>query len=132
MSEKLPPPRSLWEETAVPASDHVPVAGSVRAEIAVVGGGYTGLSAALHLAEAGRDVALIERMSRFTGEYGIRDHRMPFQRTMKPRTVKALGQCFPQKYPAAHASSADTTVTELSRFTLSRPWLGSGLGTCDH
>lgn len=60
MSEKLPPPRSLWEETAVPASDHVPVAGSVRAEIAVVGGGYTGLSAALHLAEAGRDVAVIE------------------------------------------------------------------------
>jgi glycine/D-amino acid oxidase-like deaminating enzyme len=70
MSEKLPPPRSLWEETAVPASDHVPVAGSVRAEIAVVGGGYTGLSAALHLAEAGRDVALIERRAPGWGASG--------------------------------------------------------------
>ena len=44
----------------MPAADFAPVAGTVRADIAVVGGGYTGLSAALHLAEAGRDVAVIE------------------------------------------------------------------------
>lgn len=36
-----------------------------EAEVAIVGGGYTGLSAALHLAEAGRDVVLLE-----TGEVG--------------------------------------------------------------
>lgn len=34
--------------------------GEVRADVCVVGGGYTGLSAALHLAEAGRDVVLID------------------------------------------------------------------------
>src|SRR5581483_8383172 len=34
--------------------------GSTRAHVAVVGGGYTGLSAALHLAERGIDVALLE------------------------------------------------------------------------
>lgn len=32
----------------------------VKADVCVVGGGYTGLSAALHLAQAGRDVVLIE------------------------------------------------------------------------
>ncbi len=34
--------------------------GAQRAQVAVVGGGYTGLSAALHLAEAGCDVILLE------------------------------------------------------------------------
>ena len=70
MPEKLPPPRSLWQETAVPAADYPPVSGTVRAEIAVVGGGYTGLSAALHLAEAARDVAVIEARSPGWGASG--------------------------------------------------------------
>ena len=34
--------------------------GEVRADVCVVGGGYTGLSAALHLAEAGLDTVLID------------------------------------------------------------------------
>lgn len=34
--------------------------GENRADVAVVGGGYTGLSAALHLAERGYDVALVD------------------------------------------------------------------------
>ena len=33
---------------------------SARAHVAIIGGGYTGLSAALHLAEAGIDVAVLE------------------------------------------------------------------------
>ena len=37
-----------------------PLAGEARADVCVVGGGYTGLSAALHLAEAGLDVVLLE------------------------------------------------------------------------
>jgi gamma-glutamylputrescine oxidase len=37
-----------------------PLAGDTRADVAIIGGGYTGLSAALHLAERGIDVALVE------------------------------------------------------------------------
>jgi glycine/D-amino acid oxidase-like deaminating enzyme len=37
-----------------------PLRGSETSEVAIVGGGYTGLAAALRLAEAGRDVALLE------------------------------------------------------------------------
>jgi glycine/D-amino acid oxidase-like deaminating enzyme len=37
-----------------------PLAGDVRADVAVVGGGYTGMWAAWHLAEAGASVALVE------------------------------------------------------------------------
>lgn len=50
----------LWSDTAPPAPKFSPVEGDHNAEVAVIGGGYTGLSAALHLAEAGRDTILLE------------------------------------------------------------------------
>ncbi|MGY5809634.1 NAD(P)/FAD-dependent oxidoreductase [Rhizobium sp. LEGMi198b] len=55
-------PRShgLWEKTAPPPPATGPLAGDVSADVVVVGGGYTGLSSALHLAEAGTKVVLLE------------------------------------------------------------------------
>ncbi|WAJ26351.1 NAD(P)/FAD-dependent oxidoreductase [Antarcticirhabdus aurantiaca] len=55
-------PRShgLWAKTAPPAPDTPPLSGERRVDVAVVGAGYTGLSAALHLAEAGARVAVLE------------------------------------------------------------------------
>lgn len=44
--------------------------GSARADICVVGGGFTGLSAALHLAEKGAKVALIEKSTLGVGASG--------------------------------------------------------------
>jgi glycine/D-amino acid oxidase-like deaminating enzyme len=51
---------SLWEATAPKARERPALAGTQRAHVAVIGAGYTGLSAALHLAEAGIDVAVID------------------------------------------------------------------------
>ncbi len=55
-------PRShgLWEKTAPPAPVTEALRGVATAQVVIVGGGYTGLSAALHLAEAGTDVVLLE------------------------------------------------------------------------
>jgi glycine/D-amino acid oxidase-like deaminating enzyme len=50
----------LWEMTAPPAPPTSPLNGEARADVAIVGCGYTGLSAALHLAQAGAKVAAIE------------------------------------------------------------------------
>lgn len=51
---------SWYAETAGPLPDYPVLEGVTRADVCVVGGGYAGLSAALHLAEAGYDVALLE------------------------------------------------------------------------
>jgi glycine/D-amino acid oxidase-like deaminating enzyme len=53
-------PHCLYDETAVPAVEMPPLVSSLQIENLVVGGGYTGLSTALHLAERGRPVALLE------------------------------------------------------------------------
>ncbi|GJD61932.1 NAD(P)/FAD-dependent oxidoreductase [Methylobacterium frigidaeris] len=55
-------PRShgLWERTAPPAPPTAPLDGRIAVDVAIVGGGFTGTSAALHLAEAGARVALLE------------------------------------------------------------------------
>ncbi|MCR9151284.1 MAG: FAD-binding oxidoreductase [Rhodobacteraceae bacterium] len=51
---------SLWTATANRVPAYPALAGEAEADIAVVGAGYTGLSAALHAAEAGARVALVE------------------------------------------------------------------------
>lgn len=53
-------PPSWYAATAAPSAPRPPLAGSARADLAIVGGGYTGLSAALHAARAGLDVVLVE------------------------------------------------------------------------
>ena len=55
-------PRShgLWERSAPPPPATAPLERDTEAEVAVVGAGYTGLSAALHLAEGGASVAVLE------------------------------------------------------------------------
>jgi glycine/D-amino acid oxidase-like deaminating enzyme len=55
-------PRShgLWEKTAPHPPATSPLNASVDADVVIVGGGYTGLSSALHLAEAGTKVVLLE------------------------------------------------------------------------
>ncbi|AIO65873.1 NAD(P)/FAD-dependent oxidoreductase [Burkholderia oklahomensis] len=57
-AEPLPP--SLWAATAPPGVDTPPLAESARADVAIVGAGYTGLSSALHLAERGATVRVID------------------------------------------------------------------------
>ena len=51
---------SLWSATAPPGPPTTPLRGPASAQVAIVGAGFTGLTAALHLAQAGRDVLVLE------------------------------------------------------------------------
>ena len=53
-------PDTYYAATAVGIREHASLAGAERADVCVIGGGFTGLSAALNLAEQGFDVALLE------------------------------------------------------------------------
>lgn len=53
-------PASYYAATATALDRFAPLAGDAHADVCVVGGGYTGLSAALHLAERGLSVVLLE------------------------------------------------------------------------
>jgi glycine/D-amino acid oxidase-like deaminating enzyme len=51
----------LWGASAEPAPATAPLPGDRTADVVVIGAGFTGLSTALHLAEAGRSVICIDK-----------------------------------------------------------------------
>ena len=53
-------PASYYASAAQIPAPRAPLAASIKADVTVIGGGFTGLSAALHLAEAGASVVLLE------------------------------------------------------------------------
>ncbi|MDE4303296.1 FAD-binding oxidoreductase [Phaeobacter gallaeciensis] len=53
-------PASWYNATATEHKPYDALRGDIRADVCIVGAGYTGLSAALHLAEAGMEVALLD------------------------------------------------------------------------
>ena len=54
------PEASYYTATANPHESFSPLKGEVKADVCVIGGGYAGLSAALHLAEHGYKTVLLE------------------------------------------------------------------------
>jgi glycine/D-amino acid oxidase-like deaminating enzyme len=63
-------PNSLWAAMTPAGPDLPELAGKAAADVIVIGGGFTGLSTALHLREAGVDVAIVEAMEPGWGASG--------------------------------------------------------------
>jgi glycine/D-amino acid oxidase-like deaminating enzyme len=53
-------PESLWAAVTPPGPELPRLTGAAEADVVIIGAGFTGLSSALHLREAGVDVAIIE------------------------------------------------------------------------
>src|SRR5258708_16849282 len=63
-------PESLWAAATPPGPDLPELIGTQQADVIVIGAGFTGLSTALHLREAGVDVAIVEAMEPGWGASG--------------------------------------------------------------
>ncbi|MGF1552595.1 MAG: NAD(P)/FAD-dependent oxidoreductase [Paracoccaceae bacterium] len=96
-------PASWYVDTAGPIPEHASLKGETRADVCVVGAGYAGLSAAIHLAEAGLDVVVLDAnrvgwgaSGRNGGQLGVgpREDVRAYERLVGPddaRKVWALG-----------------------------------------
>jgi glycine/D-amino acid oxidase-like deaminating enzyme len=62
--------RTLWWHTATPQPRTADLPGRLSVDVAVVGGGFTGLTAALHLARRGARVAVLEAFAIGSGASG--------------------------------------------------------------
>ena len=60
----------MWAATATPAPAYARADRDLACDVAVIGGGYTGLSTALHLAKAGRSVIVAEAVEPGWGASG--------------------------------------------------------------
>ncbi|AOO80209.1 NAD(P)/FAD-dependent oxidoreductase [Bosea vaviloviae] len=58
--QALDPAPSLWQATAAPLRDLPPLQGDAQADVVIIGAGYTGLSAAHHLAQSGLQPIVLE------------------------------------------------------------------------
>jgi glycine/D-amino acid oxidase-like deaminating enzyme len=63
-------PDSLWAAVTSAGPDLSELVGTAEADVIVIGGGFTGLSTALHLREAGVDVTIVEAMEPGWGASG--------------------------------------------------------------
>ena len=83
-------PGSWYAATANRLDPFPALDGDIRADVCVVGGGYTGLSAALHLAEAGLDVVLVEAHRVGFGASGRNGGQLGSGQRMTQDTLEAL------------------------------------------
>ena len=69
-STQQPFPPSLWTATAPKAYDFRPLQSEEYADVCIIGAGFTGLSAALHLAERGSNVVIVDAVGPGWGASG--------------------------------------------------------------
>ncbi|MGC4027451.1 MAG: FAD-binding oxidoreductase [Steroidobacteraceae bacterium] len=93
-------PRShgLWETTAPSSPATESLSDEVDADVVIVGGGYTGLSSALHLAEGGATVVLLEAVDVGFGGAGRNVGLVNAGMWVMPnRVVAALGTTYGER-----------------------------------
>ena len=115
-----PFPDSLWVETAARADPNPPLEGDVSADVVVTGAGYTGLRAALELAEAGSRVRVLEAADVGWGASGRNGGQvnpmLPFNSPDKLR--KLLGaNCF-ERITDASLNSANELFSLIEKYRI--------------
>ena len=96
-------PQSLWAAQTSPGPDCPTLEGSAHADVVVIGAGFTGLSTALHLREAGVDVAIVEAIEPGWGASGRNNGQV----------IPTLSRPDPDDIVARHGAAGERFVAVL-------------------
>lgn len=119
---------SLWFATAPPAPATVPLEGRIRADVCIVGGGYTGLTTALELARDGIKVVLLEREEVGYGGSGRNaGHCTPtFTHYSLPELRKMLGDPWAERLIERQTRANDRVARMIERYQIQCEWQQNG------
>ena len=113
---ELDAPGCLYPATAIAPAAAPELGEDTRAEILIVGGGYTGLSTALHLAERGRSVALLEAREPGFGASGRNGGQVNAGLKYPPDEAEhALGSTFGPRLVALSLRAPEFLFTLIER-----------------
>ncbi|ACL57363.1 NAD(P)/FAD-dependent oxidoreductase [Methylobacterium nodulans] len=127
MTEPFPLQPSLWATTAAPAPATAPLDASGRADVAVIGAGYAGLSTALHLAEAGlKPVVLEAREIGFGGSGRNGGQVIPGLKYDPDELVAQFGPERGERLAAFAGATADTVFDLIARHRMDVPHTRTG------
>ena len=129
------PVASYWEESANSLDlPLVPLRTEIRCDVAVIGGGFTGLSAAIELAECGVDVCLLEAGTIGWGASGrnggfacIGSHKLSYA-----SMIKTYGLDATKHFYCAMKDSVDLVADNASRHSIDIWKHGQGEVTLAH
>ena len=112
-------PESLWASTAAPAPPTERLGAAGRADVLVIGAGYTGLSTALHLAEAGTDVMVLEANAIGHGGSGRNMGQVNSGFIVLPDDIEAaLGRDLGERMNEAFGTSGDLVFDLIDRHAI--------------
>ncbi|CAH2601719.1 FAD-binding oxidoreductase [Rhodovastum atsumiense] len=115
-TDPVPWPPSLWAAVTPSAPDLPVLEGEQRADVVVIGAGFTGLSTALHLAEAGTDVLVVEAMAPGWGASGRNNGQViPTLTRMNPDDLVARYGGAGERFAAMLGGSADLLFETVRR-----------------
>ncbi|MCK6449247.1 MAG: FAD-binding oxidoreductase [Alphaproteobacteria bacterium] len=112
--------RPLWAETArEPPPDCPPLAGAARADVAVIGAGYAGLGTAIHLADRGASVTVLEAEQPGSGASGRNGGQViPGLRHFRRDLDAVYGAARGERLYAFGAGTADAVWRLVDRFAI--------------
>jgi len=112
-------PDSLWAAMTPPGPDLPELIGTAEADVIVIGGGFTGLSTALHLRETGVDVAIVEAMEPGWGASGRNNGQViPTLSRPDPDDIIARHGATGERFVALLRDSASTLFDVVRRYQI--------------
>lgn len=119
---------TLWYATAASAPLTKPLSGRIKADICIVGAGYSGLTTALELARAGVDVVLLERQEiGFGGSGRNAGHCTPtFTHYSLLELRKMLGEPWAERLIERQTRANDRVSQMIRDYQIDCEWVQRG------